>query len=81
MTASTDTTTVFGTQIIGRTEKALNAIGAPTSGSGRGTEPPAWAQRMQRDQRRRTHLNSTAEAIKAGDQPAGSANPDLDQES
>ena len=26
MTASTDTTTVFGTQIIGRTEKALNAI-------------------------------------------------------
>ncbi len=52
--------------------------GAP-SGSG-GNAPPAWAQRLQAQQRLRGHADTTARAIKEGDRPVSGAHPDLSSE-
>ncbi|MES2255523.1 MAG: P-type conjugative transfer protein TrbL [Pseudomonadota bacterium] len=67
--------------------------GAPTAGSSSnasasspgaasapsGNSPPAWARRLQSEQRRRGHANSIIQAIKEGDRPSHGATPDLDQ--
>jgi type IV secretion system protein TrbL len=58
----------------GRDTPASDAPG----GSGAST-PPAWARRLQTDQRARHHRQATAQAIKEGDRPGAPANPDLDQ--
>jgi type IV secretion system protein TrbL len=41
--------------------------------------PPAWAQRLQAEQRARHARQVTAQAIKEGDRPGAPANPDLEQ--
>ena len=41
--------------------------------------PPAWADAMKRDQRRRAQLQSTREALTSGDQALGETRPDLEQ--
>lgn len=41
--------------------------------------PPAWAKKMQQEQRLRGHVHTAQTAIAAGDQPIASANPDLSQ--
>jgi type IV secretion system protein TrbL len=54
---------------------------AGTSGdpaAGNASAPPAWARRLQAEQRSRHHRQATAQAIKEGDRPGASANPDLD---
>jgi type IV secretion system protein TrbL len=57
-----------------------SSIPLGTGASGSGTaRPPAWAEAMKRDQRRRAHLQSATEALKSGDQALGEANPDLEQ--
>ena len=38
---------------------------------------PAWAQRLQAEQRRRAALFAAAQAVRDGDRPAGGASPDL----
>jgi type IV secretion system protein TrbL len=58
--------------------QSSNALGTGASGSG-ATGPPAWAEAMKRDQRRRARLQSATEALKSGDQALGEANPDLEQ--
>jgi type IV secretion system protein TrbL len=57
--------------------------GTPASdapGGSAASAPPAWARRLQADQRARHHRQATAQAIKEGDRPGAPANPDLDQE-
>jgi len=50
------------------------AASSPNSGA------PAWAQKLRSEQRMRAHAHATAQAIKEGDRPGASANPDLDQQ-
>ncbi len=38
---------------------------------------PNWARRLQAEQRRRTRMHATTQAIREGDRPGGSVNPDL----
>lgn len=52
---------------------------AGSVGSG-ASAPPAWAKRMQAEQRARHHRQATSQAIKEGDRPGAPANPDLDEE-
>jgi type IV secretion system protein TrbL len=49
------------------------------SASGPNT-PPAWAQQMQRSQRRRGHAQMTAQAIKEGDKPGHGLTPTIREE-
>jgi len=42
--------------------------------------PPAWARRLQAEQRASHYRQATSQAIKQGDRPGAPANPDLDQE-
>lgn len=51
--------------------------GGTTSPSAAGQ--PAWAKKMQDEQRLRGHVHTAQTAIAAGDQPIASANPDLSQ--
>ena len=61
-----------------------SAAGTPASGTsgdsanGPTSVPPAWARRLQAEQRSRHHRQATAQAIKEGDRPGAPANPDLD---
>jgi type IV secretion system protein TrbL len=57
---------------------AAGSSGGPTGGNA--SMPPAWAQRLQADQRARHHRQVTGQAIREGDRPGAPANPDLDQE-
>jgi len=41
--------------------------------------PPAWARKMQDEQRLRGHLHAAQTALASGDQPVATANPDLSQ--
>ncbi|UDF04850.1 P-type conjugative transfer protein TrbL [Asticcacaulis sp. AND118] len=41
--------------------------------------PPAWAKKMQAEQRTRAHIQMVQSAILAGDQASGSASPNLSQ--
>lgn len=50
-----------------------------TGGGGTSATPPAWARRLQSEQRRRGHAQNVVQAIKEGDRPAHSASPDLEQ--
>ncbi|MGN6207757.1 P-type conjugative transfer protein TrbL [Asticcacaulis sp.] len=54
------------------------ASGGAKSGA-EGKTPPAWAAKMQTEQRLRGHLHAAQTAIAAGDQPVASATPDLSQ--
>ena len=51
----------------------------PGAGSQASGSPPAWARKMQDEQRLRGHLHATQTALASGDQPVASANPDLSQ--
>jgi type IV secretion system protein TrbL len=46
--------------------------------AGEGSAPPAWARRLQSDQRMRVHTATTAQAVKEGDRPGAGINPRLD---
>lgn len=61
---------------------ATNSAPAGPSGSsgGASSAPPAWARRLQAEQRARHYRQATSQAIKQGDRPGAPANPDLDQE-
>ena len=52
---------------------------APATGGPDASMPPAWARRLQADQRARHHRQATAQAIREGDRPGAPANPELDQ--
>ena len=52
---------------------------APATGGPEASAPPAWARRLQADQRARHHRQATAQAIREGDRPGAPANPELDQ--
>jgi type IV secretion system protein TrbL len=54
------------------------AAASPNTASGRDMAPD-WARRLRAEQTRRAHLQSTAQAVKEGDRPAGEVSPDLDQ--
>ena len=43
------------------------------------TSVPAWARRLQSEQRLRAHTHVAAQAVKEGDRPGHGANPDLHQ--
>ena len=53
----------------------------PSSPSSSATtnDRPEWARQMQSEQRLRGHLQTAHAAIASGDQPVGSANPDISQ--
>jgi type IV secretion system protein TrbL len=55
---------------------AANEDAAASSSNG---GPPAWARKLRSEQRMRAHAHATSQAIKEGDRPGASANPDLDQ--
>jgi type IV secretion system protein TrbL len=57
-----------------------SATGANSSPNGIASEPPAWARRLQTEQRSRHHRQATSQAIRDGDRPGAPANPELDQE-
>jgi type IV secretion system protein TrbL len=65
------------------TQRAGNAFtgggSAPATGGPEASAPPAWARRLQADQRARHHRQATAQAIREGDRPGAPANPELDQ--
>jgi type IV secretion system protein TrbL len=52
-----------------------NATAAQSSGG----IAPGWARRLRAEQRQRTRLHTTEQAIKDGDKPGSGANPDLDE--
>ena len=54
--------------------------GGGTSAGNGASAPPAWAKRMQAEQRARHHRQTTSQAIKEGDRPGAPANPDLDEQ-
>ena len=54
---------------------APESAAASTSADG----APAWARKLRSEQRMRAHAHATSQAIKEGDRPGASANPDLDQ--
>ena len=54
---------------------ASESAAASTSADG----APAWARKLRSEQRLRAHAHATSQAIKEGDRPGASANPDLDQ--
>lgn len=54
-----------------------SSAGAPPPGSS--TTVPAWARRLQSEQRLRAHTHVAAQAVKEGDRPGHGANPDLHQ--
>jgi type IV secretion system protein TrbL len=70
-------------------ESAFRATGGKTTGGAAANEnagssssagsPPAWARKLRSEQRTRAHAHATSQAIKEGDRPGASANPDLDQ--
>jgi len=60
------------------TSSTAGSASAP-SASGPNT-PPAWAQQMQRSQRRRSHAQMTAQAIKEGDKPGHGLTPTIREE-
>lgn len=45
-----------------------------------GNTAPDWTKSLRAEQRGRAHRHTAAQAIKDGDRPAGSANPDLSEE-
>lgn len=57
------------------------AGGATASGGGAGAagKPPAWASRMQRNNRIRGGVDAAAQAIKGGDRPSGGHDVDLSE--
>ncbi len=55
-----------------------NASRAPSPSSST-NDQPEWARQMQSEQRLRGHLQTAHAAIASGDQPIGSANPDISQ--
>jgi type IV secretion system protein TrbL len=57
---------------------SANAASGSTNGAV--SEQPAWARRLQAEQRSRHHRQATSQAIRDGDRPGAPANPDLDQE-
>ena len=71
-----------GRQAAWRASGGSNAVGsAPAGSSGASSSaPPAWARRLQAEQRARHYRQATSQAIKQGDRPGAPANPDLDQE-
>ena len=74
-----------GRQAAWRATGGSNAAGpAPAGGGsapgGASSAPPAWARRLQAEQRARHYRQTTFQAIKQGDRPGAPANPDLDQE-
>jgi type IV secretion system protein TrbL len=50
---------------------------AADAAGGQGAGPPAWARRMQSNQSAHVHRHAVLQAVKDGDRPGGSANPDL----
>ncbi len=70
-------------------EGAFRATGGKTTGGPTANETaaassstgsaPAWARKLRSEQRMRAHAHATSQAIKEGDRPGASANPDLDQ--
>ena len=74
-----------GRQAAWRATGGSNAAGpAPAGGGsapgGASSAPPAWARRLQAEQRASHYRQATSQAIKQGDRPGAPANPDLDQE-
>lgn len=67
-----------GSRTAGRAANENAAPGAGTAG-GAGGGAPAWARRLRSDQRMRAHAHATTQAIRDGDRPGASANPDLEQ--
>ena len=57
-----------------------DAAAAPFGTADRPGTAPQWARRLRAEQTRRAHLQSTAQAVREGDRPAGEAAPDLEQE-
>lgn len=55
------------------------AGGATASGGGAAGKPPAWASRMQRNNRIRGGADAAAQAIKGGDRPNGGHDVDLSE--
>ena len=62
----------------GKTAEAP-AANENTGSSSSGSSPPAWARKLRSEQRTRANAHATSQAIKEGDRPGASANPDLDQ--
>ena len=74
-----------GRQAAWRATGGSNAAGPAPAGGGSApgdasSAPPAWARRLQAEQRARHYRQATSQAIKQGDRPGAPANPDLDQE-
>ena len=62
---------------------AITATGGSTTGSSATTlpsagAPPAWAKRLQAEQRMRSRAATTAQAVREGDRPSAGINPRLD---
>ena len=58
---------------------SASETGGADSSSG-AADTPAWAKRLQSEQRARELRRTTTDAVKDGDSPGAPANPDLDQE-
>ncbi len=64
-----------GQSPLGAPASASSTSGRPLSGNA--SAAPAWARRLQSEQRARHYRQSAAQAIKEGDRPGAPANPDL----
>jgi type IV secretion system protein TrbL len=60
---------------LGAPASASSTSGRPLSGDA--SAAPAWARRLQSEQRARHYRQSAAQSIKEGDRPGAPANPDL----
>ena len=71
-----------GRQAAWRATGGSNTAGSAPAGSSSASSsaPPAWARRLQAEQRARHYRQATSQAIKQGDRPGAPANPDLGQE-
>ncbi len=60
-------------------QRAGSSLTESAHSSENASAQPAWAQRLQSEQRGRHHRQIIAQTIKEGDRPGAPANPDLDQ--
>lgn len=73
-----------GTRSGGSSASTTSPSGGPSpggsaAGGGSSATPPAWARRLQGEQRQRHHAQNVSQTFKEGDKPVHGANPDLEQ--
>ena len=55
-----------------------STTGGPATAASSAGAPPAWARRLQSEQRMRSRASTTTQAVKEGDRPGAGINPRLD---